>query len=271
MHNEDTVYYIYLITNTINSKVYVGQTKNLYARKSRHWLEGRKPDSKNHLHRSMHEHGVENFRFEIIEECSVKNVDDRERYWISHYRSCDPAIGYNKETGGNAGKFRILTEEEKTRIYRDPKRIQAIRSRLLGRQLSDEHKSAVSASLKHYFETHEVRHTEEARRNMSKAQKIVAARRSAAAAIDPSHPDAQSKICPHCEESFSPKKMSPGGIRRHLAQKFCSKKCTMNHNNSNVSAETRSKIASSKRGKRLSEEQRIKISESMKKRRKRKP
>ena len=101
---QERIHYIYLITNTINSKVYVGQTVNVKNRKGRHWFEGKKPDSKNHLYRSMYEHGVENFRFETIEECSMDNVDERERYWISHYRSCDPAVGYNKEFGGNLGK-----------------------------------------------------------------------------------------------------------------------------------------------------------------------
>jgi group I intron endonuclease len=267
---DEAISHIYLITNLINSKVYVGQAKIPKNRKYQHWFEGRKPNSKNHLYRSMYEHGVENFTFEVIEECLVSEVDDRERYWISHYRSCDPAIGYNKETGGINGKRRILSEDDKIRIYRDPKRIEAIRSKLLGRHLTEEHRFAVSEGLKHYFETHEVRYTEESRRNMSEAQKIVGARRSAAVAVDPSHPDAQPKVCPHCGEKFSPKKMSPWGIRRHVAQKFCSKKCIMRHNNSNVSKETRSKIAASRKGKFLSQEQRNKISESMKEYRMRK-
>jgi group I intron endonuclease len=270
MHSE-IQHYIYLITNLINSKVYVGQTKRPKNRRWQHWSEGRKPDSRNHLYRSMYEHGVENFRFEIIEECSMDNVNERERYWISHYRSCDPAVGYNKESGGNLGKSRILSEEEKIRIYQDPARTEAIRNALLGRKLSEEHKAAVSAGLTHYFETHEVKHTEESRRHMSEAQKIVGVRRSAACAIDPGHPDAQPKRCPHCDTAFYPKKMSPWGIKRHVAKKFCSKKCVMLHNNKNVSAETRSKIAATKTGTRLSDEQRRKISESMKAYRRNKP
>lgn len=219
----------------------------------------------------MYEHGVENFRFEIIEECSMKDAAARERHWISHYKSCDPAVGYNRETGGNAGKSKILSEEEKIRIYCDPKRIDAIRSALLGRPLSEEHKAAVSAGLTHYFETHEVKHTEESRRHMSEAQKIVGARRSAAVAVDPSHPDAQPKRCPHCDITFSPKKMSPWGIRRHVAQKFCSRKCIMQHNNENITSETRSKIAAARTGTRMSDEQRRKISASMKDRRRNNP
>jgi len=262
MHN--IICYIYLITNLINSKVYIGQTKFPKNRRWQHWSEGKKPNSKNHLYRSMNEHGVENFKFEIIEECNIDNVDERERYWISHYKSCDPAVGYNRETGGNRGKMKVLSEEEKKRIYQDPKRNEAIRQALKGRLLSEDHKHAVSEGVSRYFAMHEVKHTEEARRNMSAAQKIVGARKTAACAVDSQHPDAQPKSCPNCGEIFFPKKMSPWGIRRHVAKKFCSKKCVMIHNNKNVTIETRDKISKSKSGIRMSEEQKRKISESMK-------
>ena len=199
----------------------------------------------------------------------TKNVDDRERFWISHYKSCDPAVGYNRETGGNLGKSRILSEEERQRIYQDPKRNEAIRQALKGRSLSEEHRRAVSEGVSRYFATHEVKATEETRRNMSAAQKIVGARKTARCAVDPSHPDAQPKTCPHCGSSFSPKKMSPWGIKRHLAQKFCSKACIMHHNNVNVTDETRRKIADKRRGTVMTAEQRSKISQALKARRKR--
>jgi group I intron endonuclease len=257
------IYYVYAITNTLNSKIYIGQTKSPKNRKGRHWFEGKKPNSKNHLYRAMYQHGLDNFRFEIIEECSISEVDDRERYWISYYDSCHPEKGYNKESGGNLGKNKILTEEDKRRIY-CKERSQKISQSLKGRKLSDEHKKAVSKGVSRYFETHEVKHSEESKRNMAAAQKIVGAKKTAKYAVDPSHPDAQPKKCPHCDASFFPKKMSPWGIRRHVAKKFCSKKCIILNNNKNVSKETREKIANSKRGQKMSEEQKRKISESMK-------
>jgi group I intron endonuclease len=258
------VSYIYKITNVINSKVYIGQAKIPKNRKYQHWKEGHKPNSKNHLYRSMSTYGVENFKFEIIEECNIDNVDDRERYWISYYESCDPDIGYNRETGGKRGKMKVFSEEEKKRIYQDPKRSEAIRQSLLGRPLSEDHKRAVSEGVSRYFETHEVKHSEEAKRNMAAAQKIVGAKKTAKYAVDPSHSDAQPKKCPYCEAFFFPKKMTPWGIRRHVAKKFCSKKCIMLNNNKNISNETREKIANSKRGQKMPEEQKRKISESMK-------
>ena len=99
---------------------------------------------------------------------------------------------------------------------------------------------------------------------MSAAQKIIGAKKTAKYAVDPSCPDAQSKKCFHCDALFFPKKMSPWGIRRHVAKKFCSKRCIISNYNKNISKETREKIANSKRGQKMSEEQKRKISESMK-------
>lgn len=42
---------------------------------------------------------MENFSFEIVEECSEKFLDEREKYWISYYNSFEN--GYNATIGGN--------------------------------------------------------------------------------------------------------------------------------------------------------------------------
>lgn len=283
---------IYLIKNNLDGKVYVGQSKNPTSRKKNHWAAGRH-NRRGHLYDAMRKHGIDHFCFSIIEECDDSNADDRERFWISHYDSMNPAKGYNRESGGcahktlseetrkklsEANKGVPFTEERcknisdalngkpnlKNRSDNNPQRCKNISDALTGRTLSDKHKAAVSESLKHYFETHEVRHTEESRRNMSDAQKIVGARRSATVAMDPSHPDAQPKVCPHCGESFSPKKMSPSGIRRHVAKKFCSKTCAICYNNKHLSVEKREKIRESKSGMKMSDEARKKISDALK-------
>ena len=257
------IYYVYAITNTLNSKIYIGQTKSPKNRKGRHWFEGKKPNSKNHLYRAMNQYGLVNFQFKIIEECAVDEVDDREKHWISYHDSCDHKKGYNKESGGNLGKTRVLTAEDKRRIY-SKERAQKISQSLTGRKLSEEHKLATSQGVSRYYKTHEIKRTEESKRKMSAAQKIIGARKIAKYAVDPSHPDAQPKKCPYCDALFFPKKMVPWRVAAHAAKKFCSKKCVMLNNNKNISKETREKIANSKRGQKMSEEQKRKISESMK-------
>lgn len=90
---------IYIIRNTINNMVYVGQSKNPHRRFIEH-----KCYAKNHLYdRSvlyddMIEYGVNNFYYEILEK-DVNNPDEREKFWISKLNSLYPN-GYNIAIGG---------------------------------------------------------------------------------------------------------------------------------------------------------------------------
>lgn len=95
------VSYIYLITNQINKKQYVGQTS--YSLEQR-WKQHIK-DSKREiceirpLYRAMRKYGEENFTIEQIEECDTQIVAEREQYWIQYYDTYDN--GYNATLGGD--------------------------------------------------------------------------------------------------------------------------------------------------------------------------
>lgn len=93
---------IYKITNLINSKVYIGQTLDFSQRKSQHLFEGREKSLTDRpLYRSMRKHGIDNFEFEIIEECLTDQIaDEREIYWIDYFDSTNPVKGYNLSKGG---------------------------------------------------------------------------------------------------------------------------------------------------------------------------
>lgn len=52
----------------------------------------------------MAKYGIENFRFEIVELCDEKDLDDREIYWIDYYNSY--LQGYNETLGGNAVRIK---------------------------------------------------------------------------------------------------------------------------------------------------------------------
>lgn len=90
--------YIYKISNDINNKVYIGQTKQLlHQRWSMH-----KQHSKtlpNLLYRAMRKYGIEHFTIEAIEECKEELLNEREVYWIKYYDSFHN--GYNMNPGGN--------------------------------------------------------------------------------------------------------------------------------------------------------------------------
>lgn len=50
------------------------------------------------LYKAMLKDGVENFSFEVLEECERSALNDRETYWIEFYQS--QYHGYNMTKGG---------------------------------------------------------------------------------------------------------------------------------------------------------------------------
>lgn len=74
---------IYKITNTLNQKVYVGQSTNIAERWKQHIKRalGAEPLTQNKLYPAMAEDGVWNFTFEIVEVCEKSQLSEREQYW----------------------------------------------------------------------------------------------------------------------------------------------------------------------------------------------
>ncbi len=90
---------IYKITNTINDKCYIGQSKDIKARWAKH-LSAYKSSPDWELYRAFKKYGISAFKFEIIEECSIEALNEREIYWIAQYDSFNN--GYNMTLGGEA-------------------------------------------------------------------------------------------------------------------------------------------------------------------------
>ena len=86
---------IYKITNIENQKCYVGQAVDLAARWKQHIKRGigAEPPTRNKLYPAMLSIGVENFSFEIIEECSREELDAREDYWQEYFKAKE--FGYS--------------------------------------------------------------------------------------------------------------------------------------------------------------------------------
>lgn len=87
---------IYKITNLITNKTYIGQSTNIEQR----WEEHKFYSNNEHtaLQAAFKKYGISNFSFEIIEECSKEQLDEREIYWIKFYDSYNN--GYNLTKGG---------------------------------------------------------------------------------------------------------------------------------------------------------------------------
>ena len=106
---------IYKIENLINHKVYIGQSRHISERWRAHRTKYQIDDT--HLYRSMRKYGIENFSFTVIEECSIEDLDNREKYWIAYYNSTDENKGYNRTDGGQNSVHCSLTKKQIYDIY----------------------------------------------------------------------------------------------------------------------------------------------------------
>ena len=86
---------IYKITNLENNMCYVGQAVNIADRWKQHIKRGigAEPLTRNKLYPAMLSFGVENFSFEIIEECDRSKLSEREDYWQDFYKAKE--FGYS--------------------------------------------------------------------------------------------------------------------------------------------------------------------------------
>lgn len=72
---------IYKYKNKINGRIYIGQSTDIEHRYKQHLY-----DAKNRTEKStgidiaINKYGIENFCFEILEECDVNQLDERERF-----------------------------------------------------------------------------------------------------------------------------------------------------------------------------------------------
>lgn len=101
---------IYKITNKINNQSYIGQSIDIENRWSQH-IKGK--SSNKDLHNDIIFYGVENFIFEILEQCKKEELNEKEIYWIKFYNTYFD--GYNKNSGG--GNSEQCTEKTRKKVY----------------------------------------------------------------------------------------------------------------------------------------------------------
>ncbi|MBP1888924.1 hypothetical protein J2Z53_000503 [Clostridium moniliforme] len=86
--------YIYKTTNLLDKKIYIGQHKSKV-------FDPHYYGSGSWFRSVLKKYGKNNFICEIIEECeSPQSLNEREIYWIEHFQSRNPSIGYNLAKGG---------------------------------------------------------------------------------------------------------------------------------------------------------------------------
>ena len=90
---------IYKITNQTTDQVYIGQARDMAARWKEHAKCGLDIDrpAGNKLYQAMMEDGLQNFSWELLEECSATELNEKERKYIELYQSAK--FGYNSNKG----------------------------------------------------------------------------------------------------------------------------------------------------------------------------
>ena len=95
---------IYKITNLVDGNAYIGQSIQIEER----FKEHRNPSNWNRevnkkLYKAFADFGLNNFSFEILEECNKEELNEKEKYWIKYYNTYPNQ--YNMTAGGqfNAG------------------------------------------------------------------------------------------------------------------------------------------------------------------------
>lgn len=92
---------IYKIQNKLNGKIYIGQSVNITRRLWEHKTsKNAKPGNIDYY---IQKEGIDNFEYDIIEECDKESLIEREIYWIKYYDSYNK--GYNLTLGGEGSSL----------------------------------------------------------------------------------------------------------------------------------------------------------------------
>lgn len=88
---------VYLATNQINNKVYVGQTiRPLRQRINQHFNSALSRNSSTPFHRSIRKFGKENYKFTVLDTAlTVGELAEKETFYIEKFKSSVIGIGYN--------------------------------------------------------------------------------------------------------------------------------------------------------------------------------
>lgn len=87
---------VYIITCTVNGKIYIGSSSRAKQRWREHRRELRRNKHHNqHLQRAWNKHGDHSFTFEVLEICAVEKLIAREQYWLDTLEPYKRHIGFN--------------------------------------------------------------------------------------------------------------------------------------------------------------------------------
>lgn len=142
---------IYKITNP-KGKIYIGQSSNIGERIYSYKSANCKQQTK--LFHSIVKYGWGNHILEVLEECSIELLNEREKYYIKLFCSFNSKNGLNLQSGGNDGKYSDIS---KNKISKSKK----------GKLLSDEHKRKIGEKSKGRKPFEGKKHSEQTKKKLS--------------------------------------------------------------------------------------------------------
>lgn len=149
------MYEVYLVTNLVNGKKYVGVTSQGVQERFKEHLWDAHKGSKTIFHNAIRKYGVENFELTTLEsDIPDADAESRERYYIALHRSYYIyRQGYNMTEGGNGTVGYVFTEEDRKKLSKANKgrkfseeRNQRMKEIMTGREYKQEWKDALSRS-----------------------------------------------------------------------------------------------------------------------------
>lgn len=151
---------IYLWTNLVNDKKYVGQAQSFYNRMGQY----KYGNFNTHLKHAIDKYGIDNFDITILErDIPIGSLDEREQYWLDYYQSYFSDRGYNIcQHAGTTRGFRH-SDESKQKMskttkerFKDPNeraKVQGENNGMYGKKHTDEWRKEHSDWLKNKWAT----------------------------------------------------------------------------------------------------------------------
>lgn len=148
---------IYLWTNEINGKHYVGQAQHFYNRMMVYKNRGATPKLQN----AINKYGIDNFNIEILEKCDIEYLDEREQYWMDYYQSYEADKGYNIAKYASTTRGCFHTEKARKKMSESKKgkcpHLFGEKNGMYGKHHTEEELKAISEHSKKLWEDEEYR------------------------------------------------------------------------------------------------------------------
>ena len=160
---------IYLITNVVNGKVYVGSSTNLKKRRNDHFSDLKRGRHGNpHLQSAYRKYGKDALSFQILEYCSTEDLVIREDWWIDLLDAMNPDKGYNLLSADRRGANGMTGKKHSDETRAKMSAAHKGNKNSLGHKHSDETRAKMSAAKK--GKPNGRKHSEETKAKMSAAR-----------------------------------------------------------------------------------------------------